>query len=173
MIDKDRFSQIKPLHDKLDREDDDIAQDEIIQYAKNLSTREILFDLLIEYDRAELFPKEFYTIEKGAEAHLAYWLDFPTELDSCPDELKLVKKVIIERENQNMCYYVFKFRVFEPHWAAKDGWMLGVVGPYFDNSEPYDFATATYSRFKRLATISPEKEAKWVHENIELKSKSK
>ncbi len=72
-------------------------------------------------------------------------------------------------ENQNAYYYVFKFKVFEPHWAAKDNWMLGVVDPYFDNSEPFDFATATYSRFKSLETTSPEKEAKWVHENIELK----
>ncbi len=68
MIYKDRFIQIKPLYDKLDREEY-ITENEIILYAKNLSTREILYELLINYNRAELFPKEFYTLEKSAEAH--------------------------------------------------------------------------------------------------------
>ena len=46
--------------------------------------------------------------------------------------------------------------------------MLGVVGPYFDDSRPYDF-TSTFSRINsKLGEISAKDEAKWVHENIAM-----
>jgi hypothetical protein len=115
-----------------------------------------------------LFPDIFNTIEKGAETDLANWLEFPTELDACPDEIELEEKVIIDFDGDNLCYYVFKFRTYEPHWAAKDGWILGVAGPYFDYSKPYDFVSV-FSRFtSKQGEISPKEEAKWVHDNIAM-----
>jgi len=86
--------------------------------------------------------------------------------------MKLVKRVTIKYDNNNVYYYVFKFKINEPHWAAKDGWMLGVVGPYFDDSKPYDFPSGTFSRLSsKYETTSPDDEAKWVHENISMKNK--
>jgi hypothetical protein len=107
------------------------------------------------------------TIEKGAESNLANWLEFPTELDACPDEIEHVERVTIpfDKEN-NVHFHVFKFRINEPHWAAKDGWMLGVTGPYFDDSEAYDHPAATFSRFRKVEAVSPEEEANWVYNNI-------
>jgi hypothetical protein len=58
-----------------------------------------------------------------------------------------------------------------PHEMAKAGWMLCVVGPYHENSLPYDFPTATFSRLSEAGSTSPEAEARWVHENIFLKAK--
>jgi hypothetical protein len=169
-INETRFERIKPIFEKLN-EGENITELEILPYAKNLITRESTYRLLEEKNKTELFPKEFYTIEKGAESNLANWLEFPTELDGCPDEMELVKRVTIDFDDNNVYYYVFKFRINEPHWASKDGWMLGVVGPYFEDSKPYDFPHATFSRLNsKFDKVKAEDEAKWVHENISMKN---
>jgi cell division protein FtsI/penicillin-binding protein 2 len=169
-INETRFERIKPIYQKLEN-GENITASEIIPFAKNILTREATFQLLAENKKTELFPKEFNTIEKGAESNLANWLEFPTELDGCPDEMELVKRVTIDFEKNNVFYYVFKFRTNEPHWASKDGWMLGVVGPYFEDSEPYDFPRATFSRLSsKFDNVKAEDEAKRVHENISMKN---
>lgn len=166
-----RFARIKPIYEKL-KNDEPISLDEILPYAQNILTREATFQLLTEYNKTDLFPAEYNNLIKGAESNLANWLEFPTELDACPDELEHIKRVTFDIDGQEKLahYEVFKYRVNEPHWAAKDGWILGVVGPYSDNSKPYDFPHATFSRISStLEKISPEEEAKWVHENISLR----
>jgi hypothetical protein len=54
-----------------------------------------------------------------------------------------------DEEGNKVDYHVFKYRVNEPHWAAKDGWMLGVVGPYFDDSKATDWPHSTFSRLQQ------------------------
>ena len=119
-----------------------------------------------------LFPNEFYTIEKAAESNLANWLEFPTELGTGPDEINYLEKIAINFGSHAnfFCYYVFRFLMNHPHRAAQKGWMLGVVGPYFDESKPYDHPNSTFSRFHDVpdANCAAEEEAKWVHENISL-----
>jgi hypothetical protein len=146
--------------------------DEVRSFAYAIATRESTYALLNEKGRLDLFPRELLTIEKGAEANLANWLEFPTELGALPDEMEHLKRVTIAVDaTANAHYEVFKFRVNGPHWAAKDGWILGVAGPYFDNSKPYDLPSATFSRFSsKLGTIEPDDEAKWVHQNLVLKA---
>jgi hypothetical protein len=167
----ERFERIKPLLVKFDG-GQAISADEVKPFAFGLGTREATYELLKEKNSLNLFPAELLTIEKGAEANLATWLEFPTELDAIPDEMEHIKRVTIPFDKENNVYYhVFKFRTNEPHWAAKDGWMMGVVGPYFDDSKPYDFPGATFSRLSSLVgTITPEEEAKWVHENISMRN---
>jgi hypothetical protein len=166
-LNQERFDRIKAINEKL-KNGENLTESDIIPFAKNILTRQTTYELLNEYSKADLFPKEFLNIEKGAESNLANWLEFPTELDGCPDEMELVKKVTYKIENENVYYYVFKFRINEPHWAAKDGWMLGVVGPYFDDSKPYDFPGGTFSRLSKIDSVSADDEAKWVHENIAM-----
>ena len=170
-LNKQRFERIKPLYDKLEN-GQLVTEDEILIFAKNLLTREMTFHLLNDHNKTALFPKEYYTLIKGAESNLANWLEFPTELDACPDEIEHLKRVTFDFDNQNnfVHYEVFKYKVNEPHWAAKDGWNLGVVGPYFDDSKPYDFPHATFSRIgSTLDNVMPDEEAKWVHENISMR----
>ena len=170
-LNEKRFSRIKQLYDSLER-GEPIAADDVFLYAKNLLTRESTFQLLSDHGKADIFPKEYYSIINGAESQLANWLEFPTELDACPDEIEHIKRVTFDFDGQNnlVHYEVFKYRVNEPHWAAKDGWILGVVGPYFDDSKPYDHAQATFSRVSStLDKVSPDEEAKWVHENISMR----
>lgn len=144
----------------------------VFPYAADIKTRQMTYALLAEFERLDLFPDEYNTLIKSAEAQLANWLEYPTELDACPDEMEYIKRVTLDFDGQNnLVYYeVFKYRVNEPHWAAADGWMLGVVGPYFDDSNPYDHARATFSRTSSTVDkVSPEEEAKWVHENISMR----
>jgi len=170
-ISKKRFERVQQLFDKLEN-GESITKTEVYDYAKNILTREITFKLLQHSNLSHIFPDEFNTFEKAAESNLVNWLEFPTELDTCPDEIEHVKRVKIGFSGQNnfFHYEVFKFKVHEPHWAAKDGWMLGAVGPYFDDSKPYDRPNCTFSRLNRNSyNTSPDEEAKWIHENILMK----
>ena len=163
-----RFNRVKPLYDKL-KIGVDLTPEEVKPFAADLLSRETTYQLLSEHQKSSLFPEELFTIEKAAESNLANWLEFPTELDACPDEIEYIKRVGIDFDQQNhlVFYEVFKYKTYEPHWAAKDGWILGVVGPYFEDSKPYDFPQATFSRVSStLEKVTPDEEAKWVHEHI-------
>jgi len=167
-LNEQRFERISPLYNKLEK-GEAISAEDVLPYAKNLLTRGMTFHLLSHHDKLNLFPKEYFDIVKGAESNLANWLEFPTELNACPDEIEHIKRVTFDYDGQNnfVHYEVFKYKVNEPHWAAKHGWILGVVGPYFDDSKPYDNAKATFSRVSStLDKVSPDDEAKWVNENI-------
>lgn len=170
-IHKLRFKRIEPLHQKI-KNGEEIRSEDVLEYAKDNKTRELTYQILSEYNKTELFPKECMTIESGAESNLVNWLEFPAELDKIPDDIKHIEKVKIEFDGNNVFYHVFKYMTNKPHWAAENGWMLGVVGPYFDDSKPYDFPSATFSRCSsKVEEIEPKDEAKWVHENIALKRK--
>lgn len=170
-LNKVRFERVKNLYEKLEN-GQDLTEQDIFPYAENILTRQSAFQLLKEHNKTNLFPKEYYSLIKGAESSLANWLEFPTELDACPDEMEHLKRVTFDFDTANnfVHYEVFKYRTDEPHWAAKDGWCLGVVGPYFDDSKPYDFAGATFSRIgSKFDNITAEEEAKWVHENVSMR----
>ena len=162
----ERFKRIATLHEKL-KNGQNLTGKDVYPFAQNILTREITFLLLNDHDKTDLFPQEYYSIVKGAESNLANWLEFPTKLGVCPEEIEYIKRVTIDFDKQkNQVHYeVFKFRVNEHHWASKDGWLLGVVGPYYDDSKPYDFPNFTNSRFVGIDHVSPEEEVKWAHEN--------
>lgn len=167
-LNAERFEKVKELYDKLES-GQEIIEVDVLPFAKNILTRQTAYQLLADHNKTNFFPKEFNNLISGAESNLANWLEFPTELDVCPDEIEHIKRITFDFDGQNnFCHYeVFKCRVNEPHWAAKDGWFLGAVGPYFDNSKPYDFPHSTFSRISsKLDKVTPEEEAKWVHENI-------
>ena len=166
-----KLERVHQLHDRIEK-GETLTQRDIYPYAKNILSRTTTFQFLRYYNLTDLFPKEFYTFEKAGESDLANWLEFPTELNACPEEIEYMKRVTIDFDGENhwVHYEVFKFRSNEPHWAAKNGWTLGVVGPYFDDSNPYDKTPSTFSRFgNRFDKTSPEEEVNWVHKNISLR----
>ncbi len=140
-----------------------ISEDEILKLVTQPGLRQAVFQLLTSYGRKELFPSTYDTLEKGSESFLVTWLEFPTELGHAPDEIKLFTNVSISSDE---VYYVFQYRSQQPKWAAKLGWMIGVVGPYSSNSSPYDVPDRIFSRFNAVGSITAEEEVKWVHENI-------
>lgn len=167
-LNAERFDRVKELYEKLES-GEELTEKDVLPFVENILTRQTTFELLADHGKTNLFPKEYNTLIKGAESNLANWLEFPTELDACPDEIQHIKRVTFDFDGKNnfVHYEVFKYRVNEPHWAAKDGWILGVVGPYFDDSKPYDFPQATFSRVSStLDKVTTDEEAKWVHDNI-------
>ncbi len=165
---KARLERVKPLMVKLEA-GDSLNPDDVLPFADSLGSREMTYELLKEHGKLAVFPERLMTIVSSAEANLATWLEFPTELGAIPDELEHVQRVAIPMEDQVVYYEVFRFRMNAPHEMSQAGWMLGVVGPYHENSLPYDFPRATFSRLSEASTTSPEAEARWVHENISFK----
>lgn len=143
-----------------------LEQSVIDSFARGLDTRADFYDLLAEFGKQNLFPKAYLSFEKAAESKLTTWLEFPTELDTIPSAIELLKRVEYLNNDTTFIYYVFQFKTEEPHWAAKDGWMVGVVGPYFKNSSPYDWTPGTFSKFSKIRETTPEKEVSWVHKNV-------
>ncbi|GAA4751591.1 hypothetical protein [Flavisolibacter ginsenosidimutans] len=143
-----------------------LSKAEIDSFTINSDTRAEFYDLLEEFKREDIFPPEFNTFEKAAESRLTNWLEYPTELDTIPSQLELLKKVNLIDSGVTYTYYAFRFKTEQPHWAAKDGWMIGVVGPYLKDSKPYDWTGGTFSNFKKEKQITPEKEAEWAHKNV-------
>jgi hypothetical protein len=143
---------------------------EIEKFADGIDTRQDFYNLLDEVGELKLFPAKYNTFEKAAETIMTGWLLFPTELDTVPSKIELVESVSFSEHDSLFTYYVMRFKTEEPHWAAKDGWMVGVVGPYFATSHPYDWTSGTFSRFTRIDETTPEKEVKWVHENVYRKN---
>ena len=165
-----RWNRIAPLYEAIEASRG-INEDDVRPYAEDLATRWTTLELLTSFSLIELFPPELYTIEQTAMGNLANWLEFPTELGAIPEEIEHLKLVTIDfdDEGNKVLYHVYKFRINEPHWAAENGWMLGVVGPYFDDSSPEDHPSATFSRLTKLDDATPEEEAQWVHEHISMR----
>lgn len=169
--DKVKFDMIKPLFKKIAK--GEIPEPKLLtKYAFDIKTREITYQLLKEYNRIDLFPKEFNTIEKGAETNLVNWLDFPGDLEKVPDEIEYIEKVNIDDSGTQLYYHTYKFKVYEPSYAAKFGWMIGTVGPYSDVSVPYEKPKVISSRFvkSKYGEVTPKEEVLWTHNNIYLKA---
>tara|TARA_R110001606_G_scaffold8263_1_gene36204 strand:+ start:61 stop:663 length:603 start_codon:yes stop_codon:yes gene_type:complete len=163
-----RFDRISELVHKIDK-GENIEEEYILNLVLKAETREMVYQVLNKNNLLNLFPQKFNTIIKGAESNLVNWLEFPTELDVLPDKIEHLEKLIIDFDNNKVIYHIFKFKVDKSHWASDNGWMLGVVGPYFEDSKPYDFPHATFSRLSKLENIEPKDEAMWVHEKISMK----
>lgn len=159
-----KYKVVEPLMQKLAAKEV-VTEVEVLLMAKNPSLRHAVFRTLEAYDRKDLFPASYFTHEKGAESFLVNWLEFPTELGNAPDEIELFTKVTL-MESGILDYYVFQYRTRRPPWAAQYNWMMGVSGPYRDDSMPYDVPQRVFSRFNTVDSISAETEVQWVHENI-------
>lgn len=160
---KQKYNSINSLTQKLEARQQ-ITDEEILKLVTQPGLRQAVHQVLSSYNRKELFPKLYDTVEKGAESFLVTWLEFPTELGRAPDEIKFLSKISVDHGDS--MYYVFQYRSHQPRWAAKLGWMIGITGPYSSDSSPYDLPHRIFSRFNTLGSISLEEEVKWVHENI-------
>ena len=115
-------------------------------------------------NKADLFPKKFYTIEKAAESFLVTWLEFPTELGFAPDHIRF-ETIVTLAEPEPLDYYVFRFKVDRPQWPIKD-WMIGVCGPYQKETAPYEIPARIFSRFNVVGSTRLRDEVVWVHKNV-------
>ena len=94
-----RYKRIQPLYDRVENEQP-ITTEDVRKFASNILTREATFNLLKDHDLQHLFPNEFLSVEKAGESYLANWLELPTELDGCPDQVNHVKRVTFAYDGQ-------------------------------------------------------------------------
>jgi len=163
-LSEEKYKIIAPLMAKVTSREQTAAT-EILKVASNASLRQALFVALGSCKREDLFPPAYLTFEKGAESSLVNWLEFPTELGIAPDEIELLEKVTL-RDEGDVHYYAFRYRMVTTHWARKFGWMIGVAGPYFKDSLPYDIPRRVFSRFNVAETTPVVAEVEWVHANV-------
>jgi hypothetical protein len=146
-----------------------IHENDVLPLATTPSTRQALFGILEGFNRTDLFPRGYYSMEKSAESFLVNWLEFPTELNAAPDKIELFTSVTLQEEQETFEYLVFKYKKAPPPAALSDHWMLGVVGPFDPESKPYEIPLRVFSRFNEIGTVSAMEEARWVHNHINRK----
>lgn len=119
-----------------------------------------LFGELDELGGLELLPERHRTQAALAEAELAQWLTFPTELGREPDEIELMEVIALGPGDEAVDLYVFRFRTLGDHWSAAAGWQAGVAGPYPHAGPPTTRGLgATFSRFEPWDGATPEQHA--------------
>lgn len=148
--------RIAPVETRLSAGQEPAAAD-LQRFAGDRETRQVLYDALKGHDRLALFPKAFGTPELLAEGALVLWLCHPNELAAPPDEIERMAEVPAPAsQGRGARYFVFRFRTKPPHWAAKDGWMAGIAGPY-DGTGPLPVElSGTFSRFEAFDSRTPE-----------------
>jgi hypothetical protein len=163
--DRGLFEQVAPLIEQIKSgKEPDPA--EIAKLADRMETRRAVYHALKELHREPLFPEQYLTKQAAAESDLAYWLLHPNELGSVPDGLELMTTVGRQYKGRPLEYYVFRYRMLEPHWSAADGWMVGVSGPYPEGSPLYCWAPGTFSTFEKYDSKTPEEHVDWLHETM-------
>jgi len=141
----------------------------IRELAADPATRNTLYDALLFAKRDDVFPEQFRTPEAIAESDLVFWLRHPNELASSPDEVELMERLTRDAGGRlgEVAYFLFRFRVHEPHWAAKDGWMAGVAGPYKQrNGRVLPGAPCAFSTFYGYDAKTPDEHVDFVHQLV-------
>jgi hypothetical protein len=143
-------------------------QSAFIKVASSPETRNLLYRFLLDVDKKYLFPEKFNTQEHLAESDMVGWLIFPTELDTAPDQIELMHIATVENKDKELFnYYIFRFKTFEPHWAAKKGWLAGVSGPFPQKEMPtIKSFGSTFSRFDSWESLSAEEHLGEITETI-------
>jgi hypothetical protein len=132
------------------RHDAPVDPKTVAEIAASSECRKWLFDGLHKLERSKLFPRELRTQTALAESDLVNWLLHPTELGRPPDEIEFVQTVPFDTETDAgwADIFLFRFRTHPPHWAARDGWMAGVSGPFLRKDQPtVDALGDTFSAF--------------------------
>jgi hypothetical protein len=166
-LSEQKYLVVAPMIEKI-RVGEAVSESEMLDLARDSSSRHALFSALVACRRTDLFPAAYFTFEKGAESSLVNWLEFPTELGASPDEIEFIEKVSLD-ETRDLEYYVFRYRMVRRHWATRIGWMLGVSGPYNRESNPYDIPRKVFSRFRSPESTPLQSEVLWVHNNVNMR----
>jgi hypothetical protein len=146
-----------------------VEKQHVADVACHAEMRNSLYDRLEELGKTALFPEEFRNQRAFAEADMVSWLVYPTELNRVPDQIELMKIVPIDTGLRDGIYdyYLFRFRTQEPHWAAKNGWIAGVSGPFLRQDQPTTHSLGdTFSHFTKWDDKTPDEHVGDVKELI-------
>lgn len=134
--DKKIYKEIAFIEEKITN-NEVIKIEDVEKLAEKAYIRPLLYNILKNYEKLDLFPSKYLEHKFQAESELSYWLAHPNELQTPPDKIELLKVIKRNIDNEIRDFYVFRFCKNPPHWAAREGWLLGVSGPYFSDTIPY------------------------------------
>ncbi len=143
--DKRLQEQLAPLLEKLNSKEP-VTVSEIFQPARQIEVRYFLFHLLREKGRDDLIPTNFSFKVDQAQAALAYWLMHPNEMGDPPEKIEHLQELTRDLKGEPVQFHLFRYRMPEEHWAAEDGWRLGIVGPMKSDISAYAEPIPAFSR---------------------------
>lgn len=134
-----------------------VSADAIKEIAGDLSYANLLKNVLVKYGKANLFPKEYDTPEYLAKSDLVRWLCYPTELNQKPDEIELLGKATVKKED----YFIFKYKSDSDNLTdeLQNVWLIGWSGSQ----------GSTFSEFDKLSDFekkTPEKTVKYITKKL-------
>lgn len=134
-----------------------ISADVIKEIAGDLSYANLLKNVLVKYGKVNLFPKEYDTPEYLAKSDLVHWLCYPTELNQKPDEIELLGKATVKKED----YFIFKYKSDSDNLTdeLQNVWLIGWSGSQ----------GSTFSEFDKLSDFekkTPEKTVKYITKKL-------
>jgi hypothetical protein len=157
---------IEPVETRLVAGTNPDARD-LERFAQDRATRRVLYDALEHHHKLALFPSRYLTPEAMAEADLAMWLNHPNELGAVPDEMELMATLPAPPPGfEHQRYFLFRYKTKPPHWAAKDGWLAGVAGPYPVDGPVAAGASGTFSTFEPYDSKAPEEHVRTTHQLV-------
>jgi len=170
---RQRDERILKLIDPIGRKLDDgetVTPEEVRSIARRPEVRFMLFAALKEMNHPELIPSDFQSPTDQAESALAYWLMHPNELQDSPEKIEHIQEVTRSLGGADAQFHVFRYRMVQGHWAAGDGWLLGLAGPMEKQAEPYSFLPGAFSRAGDTeGKITPEELVDWYVDMLEQK----
>lgn len=133
------------------------AREHIEAVAATPLTRGRFLQRLGEMRRTELMPATYASEAMIAESNMVEWLSDPRELMREPDEIELMKVVERDTKAGRGNYYIYRYRTYEPHFSAKDGWQAGYAGPYLKTKPLHEYTEMNaFSAFTPWEEKSPE-----------------
>ena len=123
-----------------------VSAEEIADLAARPELRFMLFTMLRELKRPDLLPPNYSSSVAQGESGLVYWMMHPNELQDAPETIELVETIKREVNGREADFHVYRYKMAAGHWAAKDGWLLGLSGPMTDGVEPYSERPPAFSR---------------------------
>ncbi len=147
-----------------------VAAEEIADLGRQPQYRPMLYQMLKHFERLDLFPANDLTIEEQGKGILAYWMMHPNELQDAPREIELVEEIEREFRGEHVTFLVYKYQMPPGHWAAKDGWLLGLAGPFFENEDPYSAAGGFSRCGDKYGEVQPRELIDWYVEMFNRKT---
>ena len=122
----------------------------------------MLYGMLEHLKRLDLFPNQYLDAISQAQTALAYWLMHPNELGDAPAEIELVESMRRDCDGESADIFVFRYRMAAGHWAATDGWLLGLAGPLPADLAPYSSRLPAFSRCgDKQGEVAPAQLVDW------------
>lgn len=139
-----------------------VSTQEVDALAAHPENRYILFAALRQINKDDLFPVSYSSSISQGESALAYWMMHPHELQDAPEKIEFIETFKRHVNDHESDFHVYRYKMPPGHWAAKDGWILGLTGPMTIESAPYSALPGAFSRVGDIeGTVTPTELVDW------------